>query len=136
MNFHNSAALKKNRVKRGTSTYQQKEKRSVELPRQTTVKLTVSDVHGDFETETHVASCRCLPFHGVSPKVTPLITANRVQRHSEHRYVLCPIAAVVAISRTWNLTSRFSVVATRVSPITTFVLTSPAGKRNSINAYV
>ena len=136
MNFHNSAALKKNRVKRGTSTYQQKEKRSVELPRQTTVKLTVSDVHGDFETETHVASCRCLPFHGVSPKVTPLITANRVQRHSEHRYVLCPIAAVVAISRTWNLTSRFSVVHPRVSPITTFVLTRCRGKRNSILGYV
>jgi hypothetical protein len=104
MNFHNSAALKKNRVKRGTSKYQQKEKRSVELPRQTTVKLTVSDVHGDFETETHVASCRCLPFHGVSPKVTPLITANRVQRHSEHRYVLCPTPDKNAIGNAWNLT--------------------------------
>jgi hypothetical protein len=33
----------------------------------------VRDVHGDFETKTHVASCRCLPFHGVSPKVCRLL---------------------------------------------------------------
>ena len=64
----------------------------------------IRDVHGDFETKTHVASCRCLPFHGVSPKVTPLITANRVQRHSEHRYVLCPTTDKNAIGNAWNLT--------------------------------
>jgi hypothetical protein len=44
-----------------------------------------------------------LPFHGVSPKVTPLITANRVQRHSEHRYVLCPTPEKNAIGNTLNL---------------------------------
>jgi hypothetical protein len=69
MYFHDSAAFKKKprQTRESKQGNTKNKKRPVELPRQTAVKLTVSDVHGDFETETHVACCRCLPFHGVSP---------------------------------------------------------------------
>jgi hypothetical protein len=67
MYFHNSAAFKKKPRQTRESRQGNNKKRPVESPRQTAVKLTVCNVHGDFETETHVACCWCLPFHGVSP---------------------------------------------------------------------
>jgi hypothetical protein len=61
MNFQNKAAISL------------KKKKVCQVALTDRLISAIRDVHGDFETKTHVASCRCLPFHGVSPKVCRLL---------------------------------------------------------------
>jgi hypothetical protein len=61
MNFQNKAAISL------------KKKKVCQVALTDRLISAIRDVHGDFETKTHVTSCRCLPFHGVSPKVCRLL---------------------------------------------------------------